>query len=398
MAAVSLSGGVWVPDVSYIGGGWLLNGVDLTVDAANEAVHLIGTCTLEGKSGSKTISSSGGKIHIPIGASTTFSNGGTTLRVGIQDVDAANGPPARGDGTFDVFKDLVGGTDTLTSNAVKSVTMASGTKTINNGDPICVAITMTARGGADSVKISNPQPAAVQVATINEHLPQVILVTAGPTYTGQSAVPNVVIEFDDGTIGWIEGGLVNATISGSTLYNTTSFDSGTSPDEYAMVFRFPGPVTIDAVTFIANPEGSANSTFEVIIYSGAGLAETPVALATITVDPNQNTGNNTHRRYFLTLPTALDLTANAWYALAIRPTTTNNVSIFTFDVAAAAHWKAHALGTDCFLGGRTNQSGAFGQTTTSRMIAGVRVSKISDGSGGGSASYARSRVVNAGAI
>jgi hypothetical protein len=384
MTAVAIGGGgLWAPDTANVLGTWLPNSADLVLNAANTGVMLIGTIRIDG-GGSKTISSAGGKIHfLPSSTAITFSNASTNVRVGIQDVNAAAGPPARGDLTFDVFDDLVGGTDSITPSVMNTVTMSSGTKTIANGDLICVAFTMTARGGADTFRVNYIQAATTTITTINQHMPQVVSVTAGPTYTGQTGVPNVVIEFDDGTLGFLDGGWVTSSVNSTANYVGVSIDSATSPDEYAMLFKFAAPVTIDAVMFIANPEGTASSEFEVIVYSGGGLAETPVALATITVDPNQNTGNNTIRRYVLTLPTPLDLTANATYALAIRPTTTNNVSVYYHEVGTAAHWKGHALGTDCFLGGRTNQGGAFGQTTTQRLLAAVRVSKISDGSGGG---------------
>ena len=57
------------------------------------------------------------------GASTTF-NAVSTLRVGIKQassVSTSAGPPARattGAAAFDVHKDLVGGTDTITSTTL----------------------------------------------------------------------------------------------------------------------------------------------------------------------------------------------------------------------------------------------------------------------------------------
>src|SRR5687768_973556 len=108
-----------------------------TLNAATDKTCLVGHVYWEGRAASKTISSSGGAIMFRAGA-VTFANGSTTLDVGIQDVDSANGPVVRGDGTFDVKKTHQGGTDTINATAFNTISMATGSKTITHGDLVAV--------------------------------------------------------------------------------------------------------------------------------------------------------------------------------------------------------------------------------------------------------------------
>jgi hypothetical protein len=378
MTATTIPGsGIWIPSWYGVSGAGANVSANVTVDAANESCHFIGYVSLAGRSGSKTISSSGGKIHWTTGTSITFANGATNLRIGIQDVDTA-GPPGRGDGTFDVYADLVGGTDTITADAWMTTAMESGTKTITHGDLVCIALTTTARGGADSVLVRYSLLATQTVTTVNSHFPQVTAVTSGPTYTAQNGVPVVLIEFDDGTFGFIDGALVLKPAAATAFYTNNSIDSGTDPDEYALIFEFPVPVTIDALSCLVNPETSS-SDFELILYSDP--EGTPSAIETLTIDANQ--AQTSMRQVLRSLATPRDLTANTKYAVAIRPTTANNVSVLTISVNDASHWDAHTLNQDAYLGTRKDQTGAFGTTATSRIYASVRAIKFDDGTGSG---------------
>ena len=69
------------------------------IAAAGRSIAVIGKLVLAAGTGSKTISSAGGKIYIGKIASRTFANAGSTLRIGIQDVTAGTGLE---DGVFDV--------------------------------------------------------------------------------------------------------------------------------------------------------------------------------------------------------------------------------------------------------------------------------------------------------
>lgn len=375
-----MNSGFWLPEFDSFNGAIVPTALDSTVDAANESLEITGHVWLEGQSGSKTISAAGaGSIWWMPGATITFANAATNLRVGIQDT-STSGTPSRGDGTFDVYADLVGGTDTITALTYRDTTMTSGTKTITHGDLVTIALTMTARGGTDSVLVRSNTTSGAFVS-IAQLRPGITLVTSGPTYTAQNSSPNIVIEFDDGTLGFLVDSHVTST---GALFTATAFNSGSTPDEHANIFRVSGPVNVDMLWAIINLSGSS-ADFEMILYSDPLGTPSAIANGTVTVDANQLQSTGAIRMARFGLPANISLAANTDYAVAIRPTTANNVSVYHYDVAATTHWKAHSMGANCYKGTRTNQTGAFSTTTTSRLYAGVRVTGIADdaSTGGG---------------
>src|SRR6185436_11162904 len=130
-----------------------------------------------------------------------------TLTIGLKKttIDLVNGPAARATlavAGFDVYKQLVGGTDTITSTTWRSDVMAAGTNTdCTHGDLICIAFHLDKPGaGAQSVKVRS--------ASLIMHTPTATIVTSGPTYSASPNCPNLIITFSDGTIGWIDGSVV----------------------------------------------------------------------------------------------------------------------------------------------------------------------------------------------
>jgi hypothetical protein len=332
-----------------------------TMDAAAEKVAFIGTIYIDGRPGTaKTISSAGGKIYFLPGT-TTFSDASTNLRIGIQDLDDATGGSGAGvgatvDGTFDVYDDLVGGTDTITTTTWKTVTMSSGTKDITHGQKIAVVFDMTARGGSDSVQVS-----AVSIVVANAGFPQVQHNTA--SWVRQSSIPIAIIEFDDGTLGMIEGSL---PISVATAQ---SYASNSTPDEYGMIFQLPFESTAISIWMIGRPTSNA-ANGELILYSDP--LGTPVAEATITLDANNFQLTDGVRFGEWTLPTAFTLAANTDYAVTFRPTTTTAVNL-TYFTLPDANYRKFMAGTNVSRAHRTDNAGAFTSTTTSYPLIGVRL-------------------------
>lgn len=319
-----------------------------TMNAAGESFTAIGRIHLEGGTGSKTISSAGGKIHWR-SSTITFSNAGTNLRIGIQDI-AATGLE---DGTFDVYADLVGGTDTITGSTVQSTAMETGTKTIGHGDIIGIAFETTTRGGTDSVTVAYPVGTA---APANPLFPYITLDTgAGPTRNPGANM--LLIEFDDGTFGWLEyyGG---AVLPGSQT--NQAFNSGSTPDEYAAVFQVPFKTSINKVALSIGSVASTD-TFEVILYSDP--EGTPVAERTTTVDPHY-VGNTTQTdTFWVALSSGYTLSPNTWYAVALRPTSANSINFGYYNLGSGhTLWKkSTSFGTNIKMSSRTNQTGAFSE-------------------------------------
>lgn len=332
-----------------------------TIDAAGESVSFIGHMLLSSGPGTtKTISSSNGKIHWRPGASPTFANGSTNLRIGIQDVGATG----LEDGTFDVQADLVGGTDTITASVINSTAMESGTKDIAHGDLVAVSFEFTARAGSDSIIVTRTGTSGIMPYCTED-------TGSGPVK--RAALPLVTVEFNDGTLGWFS--------NDSTVWNhgvSTAFGSSSTPDEYALVFRLPFPAT--AIGLYARMSAvAATDDFEAILYSDP--LGTPVAQRTITQDADLTGLGQSYERSI----TAYSLLAATDYAVAIRPTTANTLSLTQIDYGSAGHLRgATTLGTNWYLGTRTNQTGAFTPNTNILPLLGVRLLAFDDGAGGGS--------------
>lgn len=341
-----------------------INQTSVQANATGEGVVFIGKCFLSSGSGtSKVLSSAGGKIHWSTSQAAIFADATSRFRVGVQDVDA-NG---FGDGTFDVFQEYVGGTDPI-ANGLNTATMGSGTKTIADGDEIAVALMMTVRGGADDVRI-----------TVNTFF--TIAAASGYPYNANNNsaksqnVPSFIIEFDDGTFGYFYD------FTGVYSISTTAINSGTTPDEYGLLFQVPYKCSSRILTAILD-DVDLGDTGELILYSDP--LGTPVAERTVNVTFSSAAGatDGLHQ-----LPiTEFEFTINTDYCIAYRPTSAGNRGIFTMGMPNA-NSRISLMGGTTFRGAtRTDQTGAFTPNTTELYGCGMLINKYDDGAGGGGAS------------
>lgn len=369
----NFKGTLWFPGHQ---GYWVNTTTGMTVDAVGESAAIVGYVNLSSGPGtSKTISAAGsGKIHVQFGTNT-YANASTNVRIGINDVGATGVE----DGTHDVFKDCVPGTTTLTAGAVNAVTMGSGTKTIAHGDLIAVVVEMTARGGTDSIAINRTVVNSGYCSPWG----------TGDTGSGPAILtgaPCMAIEFDDGTIGWFDGHLPPITVASQTAYG-----SGSTPDEYALVFRLPFPARATGLAaWLANL--ASTDDFEMILYSDP--LGTPVAQRTITQDADLCAVSGAY--WSRGFSSAYDLSAGTDYGIALRPTTANTISLqaLTLGTNGAPLRAAMPFGTNCSQYSRTDQTGAFGSQSTIVIPAfGIWLEGYDDATGGASGPVAQARII-----
>ena len=344
-------------------------GANITLDAATEMLQCSGQVYIEAGSGSKTISSAGGKIHWKSGA-TTFANAGTTLRIGLQDV-STTASPTQGDGTYDVYADLVGGTDTIAATAAQATAMETGTKTLTHGDKVTVVLEMTARGGTDSVTVFYQNTGQ----GIDSIFPSLTTYLAS-SWSRAGGLLSVTLEFDDGTFGGIFGAPPACGASGSVI--TFASNTGTA-DEYGNTFSFPFPVVVDGFWTISYPSSNA-ADFEVCLY--ADPLGTPTLIEAVTVDATQVSVANSPRTLSMLFASPRTLNQNTVYGLTVRPTTTANVGAYYHD-APLAGVKMAPLGDACYAIRRLDNTGAFsdwngGTAKTRRMTMGLIVRAFED--------------------
>lgn len=287
-----------------------VSGSGITLDAVGESIAVIGKVFLEGATGSKTISSAGGG-SLRIGTSTTasvFVNAGTNLRIGIQDITGASGLE---DGTFDVFGDLVGGTDTFPTSSFHTVAMDSGTKTLSHLQEVAIVIEMTARGGADTATVGTNANSSNYPYSTADTGGGVVKATVLGTFS-------IGVVFDDGTIGWIAG-----VMSGLGLGSTGNFNSGSNPNEIGNHFTLPNTMTTSVLGVYGSAIGTTDA-FDVVVYSDP--FGTPVAIATASVNPLIY-GNTTVAVARLNLASELTLLRDTPYAIVMKPTSVNDVTM-----------------------------------------------------------------------
>jgi hypothetical protein len=345
-----------------------------TLDAATEKVAMIGRVYINGRPGSaKTISAAGGGSISFRTAAVTFANAGTTIDLGIQDVDAVNGVIARPDGSFDVSRTLTGGTDTINANAWNTFAMTGGTgsKSITHGDLIAVVFDMTARGGADSAIVTLGGSASGSMPVTNQFV-------AAAWATSSAGNPNVLITFDDGTLG-----IIDNAIPFTSALSVETFADGTNPDERGIIFQVPWDCKIDAIWANVGISG-ATSDYTITLYSTPTGTPAAVSGASFTVLAEQNVNVTAQGFNSFTLPAEVTLTRNTDYAIAIKADGAGNVRLNSYVLADTSH-RAFLPYTSIAKATRNNGSGAFTAESPAITIYQmcVRISALQDTSSAG---------------
>jgi len=324
------------------------------LDQAGEMVAQIGYLVLDGHpSGTKTCSSSGCKIYWKSGAHTAGTS--FSLDIGLQDVSSTAGPPGQPDETFDVSATVTSG---ITQNATNTATMGTGSKALSDGQLIAVVFNLTAVNGAAI------RPEQVTHSGFN-HFP------AGPFKTGGSWTipaghwPNVIIETDDGTLGWILGGVPSQTNALVTAFNT-----GSAADERMTACRFD--TSVSAIGMYALMNAAASATFDMVLYNNACDGCTPVAKQTVSVDDQQVIQAGNTRQAYYGMPRTL--ITPGWWAVALKPTSANGVQDVEVTVSNANFLKAWG-GTNCRLATRAD-AGALTHTTTTLPMMGFIIDAV----------------------
>lgn len=341
----------------------LLSSVSVTQDAANEACHMYGQVFTE-DGASHTIDTTGSSSLGWRAGTVTFANAGSTFKVGLATLDNATGPPGRATNatdviTFSVSKSLTGGGGGITTAAWNEHVPDAGTMTIANGDFVAFCTQMTARAGADTVDTN------VSGGISAPPLPSVTSFTGG-AYAASGGLPNAVITFSDGTLGFFYGAPVWSTSATAQTWN-----SGSATKEYGNYFLFPAPVKIYGVYAACND--AANLDF--VLYSDP--LGTPVAEKTLSVDANPIAASNSRWSPYLF---ASPFSAAASQPLAgIAKPGASNVSMPYKTFNASAHQKSETLGANCYAINRASGAFAAQNANKDRFALGLLVGAFDSG-------------------
>lgn len=332
-----------------------------TLNASNETCYFVGNIVLENPlSSSKTISAAGGGSIVWLANAVVFANGGSTFKVGIQDVSTASSP-AQGDGTFDVEASFTGGGGGITGGGINTSVMTSGTKTIANGDLVAITFSMTGRAGSDSVNVAHHH----EDLTLGLcRMPVVTNNTTGSVARVSNALPLCYILFDDGTIGWIFGSYFITSAIAAIAYNSGS----ATADEYGNLLYNPFTFYATAIAAFCT-FASTSADAELLLYSTP--LGTPVVERTVTIDATQLGGATGTAKTVYMLPTPFLLKANTEYGITLRPTTANNVTLYMVD-SSSTGGKTGSPNSNCYAMRRLDNTGAFsdynGGTAKTRQL------------------------------
>lgn len=320
-----------------------------TQDAALESCQMIGQIFTE-DGGSHTIDTTGSSSLGFKQATVTLANVGSAYKVGLATVDASAGPPGR----------ATNSTDTITFSVSKSYSSAAkptasawnegvpdaGTMTIAHGDTVAFCTQMVTRGGADSILTTTGSASTAGI------LPFVTTFTGG-AYAAPAAIPNAVITFSDGTLGFFYGSQVFTTPT-----TTQTWNSGSSPNEYGNFLQMPFPAKIYGG--IANCTVAGDTDF--VLYSTP--LGTPAAEKTVSSDLNVVGASAVGNRRVFLFSSPYSATASQPLAIIMKPTSVTNTDAPYMTFNASAHQKSLTYGVNGYAVNRA--SGAFAAQNSSK--------------------------------
>jgi hypothetical protein len=343
----------------------LQNG-NLTIDAVGEKIAFMGPVYHQG-GGSKDVT----KVHFRFG--TVVKSGGSGLTVSLQNVDAANGPPMRPDGTQDQTVAIANGDANFASNTNYTTAAFSASRTVAFGELLAVVIEYDVTGWLtpDTVGIAIASNANDVFYPPNYGTS---LYTGTWATSGDDGIfPSVLLEYTDGSFGSLGQGYPITDAVGCIDYINTGDGAA---DERALKLTMPFDCECSGGFVHVQPSAN-NANFDIILYDTDGTT----VLGSESFDANQQynatNGGITHAHW-----TPVTLAAGSAYRITVKPTTTTNIIVMWYRLANADHRKALRIGTDT-VGSTRLDAGAWTDSSVILMCdAGLILSKIDDGSGG----------------
>lgn len=305
---------------------------------------------------SKSIS----RVCFRFGTTTITTSG---LTVSLQDVDTANGPPIRPDGTQDQTVAVASGA--IAANTWIRTGTLSATRTVTPGDLLACVVEFDGSGrqGSDSIGISN----LGLISASNRRLGSICGTKTTGTYAAATAIPNIVFEHDDGTFGTLLGGLPASAVNTHAITGTA---------EHALAFSLPFPVTLDSMEpFVSTVSGIS---FNTIFYSGT------TALISYSQNPKTLELAPGPRCFPLPFSSHQDIAANTTCYVAVGGASGSSTSVYSIDVADANHLSLWPGGANFNYATRASTGVGWTTTATRRFMAMISGIGFDDGAGSGS--------------
>lgn len=347
--AINIEGGLWVKGnlahgsaiPSFINAG--------LIDAATEKTALVFTVPKTG-----TLD----WFEFRIGALVNTPDNG--LRLSFQDVDASGVP----DGTLDQFRDITTGfaagtwmtpglmTDDGTDTGVK--------RSVTFGQKLACVIQFVSFVAGDSVDFSelNMDIGIDYLTNARAHFTSAWLLNPDKMM--------VLLKYNDGTYQ-----LASPDLFPVSALNSGAFSTTTTPDERAHRFKVANDCELTGVSVRCDLDANA----DLVLYDAANSVLW--SASSIAVQRSIATGGN----IFQPIPN-IPITANAVYRLGLKPTTTGNITYYSWSAASNSRLAPVPGGIECYMSTRVD-GGAWTDVTTERFWIDLRFNEFTDTGGTG---------------
>jgi len=275
-----------------------------------------------------------------------------TLKLTLQTVDGS------GDPTGTLYGGSAAQTFTPVTTVQNIVTMATGASA-TAGDLVAVVIEFNSFV-AGNLNIS--------YQNAGSYFPYMSHLTGG-SWSKKVGMPGFGIGYSDGTYENV-GAYPGLSSSGA---NVVAFNSGSTPNERALLFKLPFPARISGCSIMLAHSAGAN--FDIILYDFDGVT----ILTSLSVVANQMDSVSRDSAFF-TFPTSIILSRNKFYRLAVKPTTANDVTIHELTFANVASMDSVPGGQNCYRSVRTS-GGAWTDLTTTRPRFGLILNGFDNAAG-----------------
>src|SRR3990167_1654366 len=228
------------------------------------------------------------------------------LRFSFQNVSLTDGTP---DGTVDQSAKIASGALVVGWNDPGAF---DASRSVTRGDLLAMVCDIETFTAGDSITIQ-----AGIVSGFNAlSMPYGISVV---TTKGVLVIPQFFLHYTDSGGFWhMVHPLCFTHVSNTQL----SFDTGTTPDEAALLFQVPFPCKLNEVAAWLSMT-AAGSDFDCILYDASNNI-----LATLSYDGDVEAGGTSTRFWTFFPQTEVTLSANTNYRLSFLPTTTVNITLF----------------------------------------------------------------------
>lgn len=293
----------------------------------------------------------------------SFVSSPSDVKFSFQDVDASGNP----DGTPDQYRVLAGGSlanGWVSPGLITSDGTDGGTKrAVTAGDVLALVL-----------EWDSTQSGEFWINRMSDGSNGLMPIPYALTHNGSAWTKTVtgyqslILKYNDGTY----AGLSDITAP-FTAVNTRSINTGSTPDEIGLLFSLPAPVRVGGAWVGA--AGAATADLDIVLYDSDGSS----VLASFALDaslwPSPPTTAVQVVRW-----APVNLAASTSYRLVVKPTTANNVSLYTGTVSAAAI--TGALGGGTWHRTERTDAGSWTETTTERPFMGLIVTALEEGTGG----------------